>query len=406
MCQAVIKILRVLTRLNIGGPAVHASVLSAGLDSERFSTCLVVGESDAREGDLSERFKGHPTRLIQIKSLRRSIRPWADAVALLQIVLIVWKERPDILHTHMAKSGTLGRLAGILYNRIGYGRTSGKKAVLIHTFHGHVLEGYFHPWLTRAFIFLERWLSLYTDRLIAVSAAIRQELLEKGIGREDQVQVISLGIDLSALAKIPSRNGSCVFRCGLVGRLVAIKNPSLFLEAVGQFVKQIPLHAVEAFVVGDGPLREKLEEEVRRRDLAGVVRFIGWQKDLRTWYECLDVVCLTSQNEGTPVCLIEAMAAGRVVVAMDVGGVRDLLEGKGVLTADIPSGGYEVTDRGILIRPGDAQGMAAALKLVAADAGLRRKLGEAARSYALKEFNQERLIQDISTLYEQLGGKG
>lgn len=395
-----IKILRVLTRLNIGGPAVHAALLSTQLDPRRFFTCLVAGEPASTEGDVSGLIHGAQVEVLRVKSLRRPVRPWDDLMAFARLLSIVWVERPHILHTHMAKAGTLGRLAGLLYNRFGPGRRPGARAVLVHTFHGHVLEGYFSPRVSRFFITIERWLAKRTDCLIAVSRTIREELLRKGIGREEQWRVVPLGVDLSGLAQLSFPNRTPEVGIGLVGRLVPIKNPGLFLEALHRVVRRPPAErAVWGMIVGDGPLRQELERQASRLGLDAVVRFTGWQQDLRSIYEGLKVACVTSWNEGTPVALIEAMAAGRAVVATDVGGVRDLLE-DGDGRSPIPAGTFRRAARGLLVPPGDPVGLAAALTAIAGDQDLREQLGRSARTYVVERFSATRLCRDIAALYE------
>lgn len=400
-----IRIVRVLTRLNIGGPAIHVSLLTTRLDPKAFSTCLVVGPSEPREGDLSSSLKGHPGRIVRLKSLRRSIRPPADLLSLVRLVKILKEEHPHILHTHMAKAGTVGRLAGIITNwRLGPKAGSRKKIILIHTFHGHVLKGYFPRWLSRLFLLVERWLAHRTDCLIAVSPTIRDELVKKGIGQESQWRVIPLGLELEGLSQLELPNGASPVRIGLIGRLVPIKNPSLFLRAVEQLVRQAP--PIRALVMGDGPLYDKLREESRARGLTGMVQFTGWRDDPRSCYGELDVVCLTSFNEGTPATLIQAMAAARAVVATDVGGVRDLLGESTDGEMEIPPGGYRLLRYGILVNAGDLEGLVAALRRLIQDTPLRNSLGVAGRLQALKRFGAERLLQEISALYEQLCRRG
>ena len=396
--QTPVRIMRILTRMNIGGPAIHAALLSTRLDRNRFETCLVVGQSETTEGDLGELVQG---RVVRLPTLRRPIRPWMDALTLVHLLLLLWRERPQILHTHMAKAGALGRFAGHIYNTVGPGRQHGSRLTIVHTFHGHVLDGYFSAWQSSLFVRIERWLARHTDCLIAVSPAIREVLLEKGIGRPEQWRVIRLGLDLADLARLPLPESGTPVRLGMVGRLVPIKNPGLFLEAVRQAVERRngPLRGV---IIGDGSLRKHLEDEVRRLGLEEVVRFTGWQQDLRTVYGGLDAVCLTSWNEGTPVALIEAMAAGRAVVATDVGGVRDLLDDGGAQPPSIAKGGFRVTARGVLVQPGDAAGLAAALQAVAADGNLRRRLGAAARTFVVQRFSAERLCRDMKALYADL----
>lgn len=396
------RVLRIITRLNIGGPAIHAALLSTKLDPARFSTCLVIGEPDSREGDVSGLVQGGVARLVRLKTLRRPIRPLADIRSFAQLLRLAWEERPHVIHTHMAKAGTLGRLAGLLYNRIGPGREPQARAVLVHTFHGHVLDGYFSPLASQFFITIERWLARRTDCLIAVSPTIRDELVKKGIGRDDQWRVVPLGFDLSRLAALALPQEASPVRVGIVGRLVPIKNPHLFLKALHRVVHEAPGNPVQGVVVGDGPLRDALERETTRLGLDGVVRLTGWQQDLPAVYEGLEVACLTSWNEGTPAALIQAMAAGRPVVATDVGGVRDLLEDPDALRAPITVGAFRLTGRGILVRPGDAEGLAAALRTVARDADLRHRLGAAARAHVVQRFTQERLLAEITALYDAL----
>ena len=397
-----IRVLRIITRMNIGGPAIHVSLLSAGLDPKRLPTCVVVGSPDASEGDLSDLLQGWKGRIIRLPALRRPLRPWADAVTLAQLLRVMWRERPQILHTHMAKAGALGRVAGFLYNTVGPGRAPSARLVLVHTFHGHVLEGYFSSWTSRMFVMIERWLAHRTDCLVAVSKTIQSELLKKGIGRPEQWRVIPLGLDLGQLAQVPPANDSPVMRVGMVGRLVPIKNPQLFLEALKGVIHSQPEPSITGVIVGDGPLRRSLEEDAKRLGVASFVRFTGWRRDLEHIYAGLDATCLTSWNEGTPVAIIEAMAAGRSVVATDVGGVRDVLEPPQAEVCAIEPGSFRVTERGVLIRPGDVEGLAAALRLLASDGALRQRLGAAARTYVVEHFSAERLCRDMAALYHQL----
>ncbi len=399
------KILRILTRLNIGGPAIHAALLTTRLDPRRFTTCLVVGEPDATEGDLSGLLDACSARVVHLKSLRRPIRPWADLLTLWRLCGIVRKERPSIIHTHMAKAGALSRLAGLWYNTFSRGRHVGARAILIHTFHGHVLEGYFSGWLSRIFLAIERWLARRTDCLIAVSRTIRDELLTKGIGRADQWRVIPLGLDLSALGELSLPNGSSPVRFGMVGRLVPVKNPRLFLQALSRLMQAEADEAVAGVIIGDGPLREALEREASQMRLSRAITFTGWQRDLCAVYRQLDVACVTSWNEGTPVSLIEALAAGRAVIATDVGGVRDLLAEPSEPRTMVSRGSFQVVQRGMLVQAGDAEGFTAAMRRLAQDTSLRQQLGAAGRAHVLRVCTAERLLQNVSSLYEQLLGE-
>ena len=405
MSPAPMSVLRVVTRLNIGGPAIHAALLSTRMDPARFTTCLVVGTPDAAEGDLGGLVRDAPqVRLIRLTTLGRPLRPWADARALARLLRLVFAQRPHIIHTHMAKAGALGRLAGLLYNRIGPGRRPGRRAVLVHTFHGHVLDGYFPAWQSQIFLRIERWLARRTDVLIAVSPAIREDLLKKGLGRAAQWRVIPLGLPLSLFADLPLPNGAPAFRIGQIGRLVPIKNCSMLLQALARWRREEPGALVQAVLVGDGPLRAALEQEASALGLAGAVRFLGWRQDLRAVYQDLDVACVTSWNEGTPVVLIEAMASARAVIATDVGGIRDLLAEGSTTDQAIAPGKFAIGPRGILVRAGDPNGLAAALRRLRDDPALRRSLGAAGRAFVTERFTEDRLLRDIEALYHEKNG--
>jgi len=346
-------------------------------------------------------------RLVRLRALRRALRPLGDAAALWRLIRLAWTVRPHIIHTHTAKAGALGRVAGICYNALGPGRRPGARAVLIHTFHGHVLEGYFSPAMTRLFVTIERWLARRTDCLIAVSQAVRDELLQLGIGQAGQWHVIPLGLDLAALSQLPLPNGGGDVRAGLIGRLVPVKNPALFLQALRGVARARPARPVQGLVVGDGPLRERLEQEARQLGVDGLVQFTGWRRDLREVYAGIDIACLTSWNEGTPVALIEAMAAGRPVVATAVGGVRDLLEDESGQGGPIAAGEIRLTPRGMLVAPGDADALASAVQRMASDEELRHRLGQAGRAFVTQRFDHSRLVRDITTLYERVeAGRG
>lgn len=399
---APLRVLRIVTRMNIGGPALHVALLSNDLDPAGYTTHLVMGEPDATEGDLSALVRQPPVTVTCLKALRRPAHPGRDAIALCQLLRLVWQTRPQIIHTHMAKAGALGRLAGLLYNHLGPGRLPGQRAKLVHTFHGHVLDGYFSPSVSRLFLGIERRLARGTDALIAVSETVRRELLGKGIGRPGQWRIIALGLDLSPLAALPYPTGDSPVRVGIVGRLVPIKNPHLFLEAFQALAGDGRGQALLGRVVGDGTLRPGLERRAQELGLDRLIHFTGWQQDPRTIYESLDAVCLTSWNEGTPVALIEAMAAGRAVIATDVGGVRDLLAAPEESAAPIAPGRFHVAQRGILIRPGDAAGLAAGLRHLTEQPGLRQQLATTGRGYVLSTFGRQRLLRAVASLYQEL----
>ena len=379
-----IRVARVIARLNIGGPAQHAILLTAGLDRTRFATTIITGVVGQGEGDFSGLARARGVDPVVIPELGRAIRPGRDLTALVKLVRLFRALRPDIVHTHTAKAGTLGRLAAWLT----------RVPVKVHTFHGHVLDGYFSPAVTRVFVGMERALARGTDRLVTVSPRLRTELLTMGIGRPDQVEVIPLGLDLErfrrACPRAPALRpalsiASGVPLLGIVGRLVPIKDhPTLFQAMALLQTSNPPVHLA---VVGDGEERARLEELAGRLGLGHRIHFLGWRTDLETILREVDVVLCTSKNEGTPVALIEAMAAGVPVLSTDVGGVADL----------VAHG-----ETGWLVRPGDPPSLAEAIRHLLGDEALRARLAAAGSAVALERHGVEGLIRRVETLYMAL----
>jgi glycosyltransferase involved in cell wall biosynthesis len=289
-------------------------------------------------------------------------------------------EEPVLLHTHMAKAGSIGRMAAL---------SSRSRPVLVHTFHGHVLEGYFRPSLREVFLRTERFLARRTDALIAVSVEIRDQLLELGIGSPDRWRVVPLGFDLEQMLEVDGRSGVLRERFGLadeplvgvIGRLAPIKDHATLIHAVAR------LRGVHLAVLGDGELRGELEDLVATLRIADRVHFVGWLLDVPSAIADMDAVALTSRNEGTPVSLIEAHACGRPVVATDVGGVRSVvIDGS----------------TGFLVPPKDATAVATCLEQVLSDRDLAKRMGAAGRDHVRDRFTQERLVSVIRSLYEEL----
>lgn len=319
-----IKIVRIITRLNVGGPAIHTILLSEGMDKGDFETFLVSGRPDADEGDMSWLADEKGIKVEYIPQLGRKIC-LKDLPAFLRILKLLWKIKPDIVHTHTAKAGTLGRIAAVLTG----------VPVKIHTFHGHVFDGYFSPAKTRIFIGIEKILGMFTDKVIVVSESVRREISGRlKIVPDKKCVVIKLGFDLGrfldngvlkgALRK-EFKIGAGTLLVGIVGRLVPIKNHKMFLRVAGKVIDSMPGQELKFLIIGDGELRQYLEAEARRMGLENKSIFTGWIKDIAKVYADLDVVALTSLNEGTPVSLIEAMASARPVVATSVGGVADII---------------------------------------------------------------------------------
>ena len=293
----------------------------------------------------------------------------------------------------MAKAGLLGRLAATAYN---VARGSAPRARIVHTYHGHVLEGYFSPMMTRIFITMERGLARLSDAIIAISPAIRDELLRLyRIGRDAQYRVVPLGFDLTPFAavddaaRIEARRVLGIEKdvpvIATVGRLTAIKQHQLLLEIAAGVVKDYPTLVV--LLAGDGEERVPLEARCRALGIGANVRFLGWRRDLATIYGATDVFVLTSRNEGTPVALIEAMASGVPGVSTNVGGVKDVIDSDEV---------------GRLAPFGDAAALAAHVSALLSDPARRRAIGKEARARVLARFQIDRLVADIAQVYRGL----
>ncbi len=396
-----IKILRIIARLNIGGPAIHAVLLTAGIDKTRFDSLLVSGSIGRDEGDMSYYASQKFVKPIFIPQLKREISFRDDIGAFKKIYNIIKIEQPQIIHTHTAKAGTLGRLAGILYNC--FNPFTDKRVKLVHTFHGHIFEGYFNKFKTQIFILIERFLALFTSKIITVSDSVKDELIASGICNANKIKVIPLGLELEKFFNIPSMNGNRL-NIGIVGRLVPIKNHRLFLEAVAKVIADNPQIKFKFEIIGDGQLRQELEAYSRKLNISSQVNFLGWQKDLVKIYSGLDVVALTSINEGTPVSLIEAMASARAIVATDVGGVKDLM-GLEIEAGIKPNTNFKVLERGILVNSQDPDSFSAALIFILQNNKLRKDMGMAGRDFVMNRFTDKRLIKDMENLYFDIVNK-
>ncbi|HXB57839.1 MAG TPA: glycosyltransferase [Vicinamibacteria bacterium] len=378
-----IRIVRLFSRLNIGGPSIHVILLTAGLEQRGYHTRLVVGQESPHEGNMLALAAEKGVACEPMGGLGREIRLLSDFRALWGLYRLLRAFRPSIVHTHTAKAGMLGRLAA---------RLAGVP-VIVHTYHGHVLRGYFGAVKTRLFRALEAFLGRLSDGLVAVSEAVKQDLVDLGVARPERIRVVPLGLELEPLTRPLPRGGirteagvpAGAPLVGMVGRLVPIKDVPTFLKAAALVLKALP--ACRFALIGDGEERTLLEQEVSRLGLAEAVSFCGWRRDIGAVYGDLDVVVNSSRNEGTPVALIEALAASRPVVATRVGGTPDLL-GEGT--------------RGLLVPPGEAEALAAAIleTLRSPEAARRRAL--AGRDHVLKRHSLSRLIEDVDALYREL----
>ena len=403
------KVLRIIARLNVGGPARHVVWLTAGMKPAGYETLLVSGVVPPGEDDMSYvATRAEVTPLI-IPEMSREISP-KDAITAWKLFLLMLREKPNLVHTHTAKAGTVGRIAGLMYKWLTPGTLIGRprQCRFVHTYHGHVFHSYYGSGKTRLFLTIERMLArLVTDRIVVITEQQRREINETfRVGKPGQFAVIPLGIDLDVYAdwqlrreqfrqELQADTGTILV--GIVGRLTEIKNHELFLQAAARF-KKISRSQVKFLIIGDGHRRSQLERQVEELGLNDVL-FLGSRTDPENFYPGLDVVALTSRNEGTPLSVIEGMANARPVVATLVGGVSDLL-GKTVSAANEHP--FVVHERGIGVTNGDADGFAQALDYLIADDALRRDLGHRGQEFVLKNYAKERLFADISALYAEL----
>ncbi|HZY30225.1 MAG TPA: glycosyltransferase family 4 protein [Candidatus Methylomirabilis sp.] len=378
------RICRIIGRLNIGGPAIHAILLAEGLRSRGYETVLVSGQEGPREGSLRDRAVQKGVAPLFLRELGREVRPGRDLLALCKLVRLLRQQQPEIVHTHTAKAGALGRIAAKIVGT----------PLVVHTFHGHIMHGYFSRGVTRLFLATERRLAMVTTRILTVSAGLRDELLRLGIGRPDTVEVMPLGLELDGFLRSDLRRGEFRRRLGIspevplvgiIARLVPIKDHTTFLEAASDLHRSRP--DVRFLIVGDGELRPQLEQRAVAFGLNHCVDFLGWQRELEPIYADLNLVVLSSLNEGTPVSLIEAMAAGLSVVATRVGGVSDLIEhGK----------------TGLLVPPKNPVALSEAMKALLGDPDRGRQMGRLARETVYPKYSDAALIDRMDRLYSSM----
>jgi len=412
------KIVRIIARLNVGGPARHVIWLTKALQGEKFQSVLVTGTVPDGEEDMSyfAYENGITPMVIPEMSRELSIR---DLVSFIKIYKILLREKPDIIHTHTAKAGTLGRLAGFFYKWLDWKVFIGKsrQVKLIHTYHGHIFHSYYGRLKTKFFLLIEKTLAFFaTDKIVVISEKQFEEIHEKfGVGCRSQFVVIPLGIDLLPFLDV-KKDGKEFRReirvrddeilVGIVGRLTEIKNHKFFLRVAKLCHKKN--RKVKFVIIGDGHLRAELERLANKLGINDAVVFAGNRKDI-SFYGGLDILALTSLNEGTPLSLIEAMASGIPVISTMVGGVVDLL-GKELNYLD----GFIICERGLGVQidtetiESHADSHTNELRFcngliyLIENKDLRQQLTERARDFVLSVYSKERLTKDLINLYENL----
>ena len=399
-----IKILRVISRLNIGGPSIHVHLLTNNLNHKQFITKLVTGKISPFEGDMSYLIKDNEKLPIIIPQLQREVNIVNDLTSLYKFYKLILKYKPDIVHTHTAKAGSVARTSVFIYNLFHE-----KHIYLVHTFHGNIFQGYFKKITAKVYLLIERLLAEYTDQIIAISESQKNELVNKfNIARSKKVKILKLGFDLRPFTETIKYHGDLrkkyniegkTFLIGIIGRLVPIKNHILFLKAARIFISNNPELDVKFLIIGDGELKDKLSFFTEKAGLKKFVIFCGWIKNISKIYTELDLLALTSINEGTPVSIIEAMAASIPVIATNAGGVKDLL-GKDYINHNQH---INICERGVICCDYEAESLANGFEYIKKENKVElNKRVKAARDFVLKNYSKERLIRETEGLYLEL----
>lgn len=373
----------VITRLNIGGPTMHMLLLTREMAALEYRTVLVAGSCEPEDGDMSYLLQADdPVRWVP--ELSRSVRPWRNLKALWRLWRLLRRERPVIVHTHTAMAGCLGRLAAVL---------SGVP-IVIHTFHGNSLNEYFSRAQAGVFRSIERLLACFTDALCVLSPQQATELSAKfHVAPAGKFRVVPLGLDLDDYFALRPPPDSGPLTVGWFGRMVPVKNIAL-LAATIENTLQLS-QDIRFVIAGDGPDRSVLKDLLDW--YGGRVEWLGWQRDILPPIARCDVVLQTSRNEGTPVALIQGMAAARPFVSTAVGGVVDMVSGN----TQRATGGARWYANGVLTES-NARTLAGALLALAENRTLVSRMGLAGRAFASRQYRKETLLENVDALYREL----
>lgn len=378
--SAPIKVLRIITRMNIGGPAVQVSGLMQGMDKAVFNQELITGRCLDNEVDYLES-KIPNLEVTRIETLSRRVSIFSDIITLLFLIKKIREFKPDIIHTHLAKAGVIGRVASLL---------SGHKSIRIHTYHGHLLTGYFTGYKLTLLIFVEKSLAKVTNHLVAVGEKVKEDLLEVGIGSSTKFSVVNPGVQIQPL---PDRQKVLtklnldqeILYCAFIGRLTKIKRPDRMLEVARELKsRNTNIHFI---VAGGGELLAECKYISLKEKLP--VTFLGWQDDIEDILAISDLILLTSDNEGTPIALIQAGMAGIASVSTNVGSIAEVV----------------VNNQTGLITNFSVVNIADALEKLVSNSQLRMQYGQAASKFCLGKFHTDKMISNYSKIYKQLLSK-
>ena len=372
-----IRVMRIISRMNVGGPAVQVSGLMRSLNASQFDHRLYTGYCAVDEADYLDTV-AIDVSAIRIEGFGRRVSLGGDLIAFRSLIKEIRSFKPHVIHTHTAKAGFLGRIASIL---------SLHPSIRIHTFHGHLLNGYFGSFKRILVVLAEKILAIFTHQLLAVGDKVRKDLLAVGVGKSEKFGLMPPGLEIG---KLPNKKDSQEFyglsqqtiQCAFIGRVTQIKRPDRFLDVVSEIKRRGV--AIEFLMAGDGELLQNCRERIVLEDLR--VKILGWQSNIEQVLSAADVVVLTSDNEGTPLSLIQAGMAKLPVVTTRVGSVPEVvLDGvTGIITSL------------------DVQEIADALEKIANSEGLRARLGAAAQEFTLANFGVKRLVHDHEVLYKKL----
>jgi glycosyltransferase involved in cell wall biosynthesis len=374
---------RVITRLNIGGPAIHTLLLTREMAALEYRTLLVAGTCEREDGDMRYLLQtSDPVRWVP--EMSRSVAPWRNLKALWRLWRLLRRERPEIVHTHTAMAGCLGRLAAVL---------SGTP-IIVHTFHGNSLNEYFSRTQAGVFRRIERLLARFTDVLCVVSPQQATELSDKfHIAPARKFRVVPLGLDLDDYLALRPPAGIGPMTVGWFGRMVPVKSIGLLAATIEATLER--RQDIRFVIAGDGPDRGALTHLLDR--YRGRVEWLGWQREILPAMARCDVLLQTSRNEGTPVALIQGMAAARPFVSTAVGGVVDMVSGRAVRA----TGGARWYANGVLTEA-SARTLAEALEALAEDRALASRMGLAGRAFAARQYRKETLVGNVDALYREL----
>ena len=378
------KIVRIQSRICIGGPAIHVEMLTKYLPHDKYETILVGGRVEDDEKDKSEELRSRNINVILLDTMKRQVTLWDDLRSLLQLVRLLRQERPDIVCTHTAKAGALGRIAAFI---VGV-------PLVVHTFHGHVFRNYFGKFKTSLFIQIERLLALTTDQIITISPLQYKDITEIfRIAPARKVSMVRLGLELQPLENLQHTNElkkamglpSITKLLGLVGRLVPIKNIGMALRVLEKLIQED--ESYHLCIVGDGEERARWENYCQQHKIDQHVHFLGWIEKIDSILSGIDILILTSLNEGTPIVVIEAMVSKVPIVATAVGGVPDLIQ-------------HEKS--GFLVPSNDVEGMVQCINRITSSHQHVKAMMHRAAADIMKKYEYHHLVREIDQIYMRL----